>query len=84
MDKSTLDARRERLAAAIAAAQEKLAARRRMDEDSIGAGLATLNDDLDQVVHADQTAAQREYDRIEARLMAEKIRIEDDQEDEDR
>ena len=53
--------------------------------DGIGAGLATLNDDLDQVVQrtADQTAAQREYDRIEARLMAEKIRIEDDQEDED-
>ncbi len=72
MDNSTLDARRERLAAALAAAQEKLAARRRMDEDSIGAGLATLNEDLDQVVHVNQTEAQREYDRIEARLMAEK------------
>lgn len=82
-DDSTLDARKDRLGAAIAAAQAKLAARRNLDGDSIGTALAGINDDFDQIVHEDQTAAQREYDKIEARLMAEKIRIEDDKEDEE-
>lgn len=81
--KLTLDERKDRLGAAIAAAQAKLAARRNLDDDSIGAALAAINDDFDQIVDADQTAAQREYDKIEARLMAEKIRIEDDKEDEE-
>lgn len=81
--KLTLDERKDRLGAAIAAAQAKLAARLNLDDDSIGAALASINDDLDQIVHEDQTAAQREYDKIEARLMAEKIRIEDDKEEEE-
>lgn len=82
--KLTLEERKDRLGAAIAAAQAKLAARQNLDDDSIGAALAAINDDFDKIVDADQTAAQREYDKIEARLMAEKIRIEDDAEEEDR
>lgn len=82
--KPTLDERKDRLGAAIAAAKAKLAARRNLDNVSIGSALAAINDDLDQIVHEDETATQREYDKIEARLMAEKIRIEDDAEEEDR
>ncbi len=79
----TLDERKARLGAALAAAQARLAARQNLDDDSIGAALASINDEFDQVVHEDETAAQREYDKIEARLMAEKIRIEDDREEEE-
>jgi hypothetical protein len=82
-DKPTLDERKARLGAALAAAQARLAARRNLDVDSIGAVLATINDELDEVVHSDRDAADRAYDRIEARLAAERIRIEDDLEDED-
>jgi hypothetical protein len=83
-DKPPLDERKARLGAAHAAAQARLAARRNFDDDSIGAVLATINDELDEVVHSDRDAADRAYDRIEARLAAERIRIEDDLEDEDR
>lgn len=82
-DETTLDARRERLGATLAAAQAKLAARRNEDNESIGTALAAINDDLDHIAHEDKTAAQRDYDKIEARLMAEKIRIEDDREEEE-
>jgi F0F1-type ATP synthase membrane subunit b/b' len=83
-DEKALDERKERLAAAIAAAQARLAARRGHEDDSIGALLAGLNDEVDQIVHEDHDAAKRAYDRIEARLAAERIRLEDDAEEEDR
>ena len=83
-DETTLDARRDRIGAAIAAARSRLKARQSMAGDDIGTVLAGLNDEVDQIVHDDQDAASREYDRIEARLVAEKIRIEDDEEFEDR
>lgn len=83
VDKTGLDTRRDELGALIAAARARLAARSGA-EDSAGAVLAGLNDDLDQIVHEDHDAAKRAYDKIEARLMAEKIRIEDDLEDEER
>lgn len=79
----TADERKERLRAAIAAAQARLQARRDLDGESIGAVLGMLNDDLDQIMH-DRDDADRALDRIEARLAAERIRIEDDLEDEDR
>ncbi len=81
--KPTLDERKDRLGAAIAAAQARLEASRRMDADDIGVLLAGLNDDLDEIVH-DSDEAQRALDGIEARLAAERIRIEDDEEEEDR
>jgi hypothetical protein len=46
--------------------------------------LASVNDDLDRVVHEDRDEADRAYDKIEARLAAERIRLEDDAEEEDR
>jgi hypothetical protein len=81
---TTLDERKAALGAAIADALARARARRNLDDDSIGAVLGALNDDLDQIVHTDRDAADRAYDRIEARLAAERIRIEDDLEDEDR
>jgi hypothetical protein len=83
-DTSKLDERRASLGAALADAMARAQARRNMDNDSIGAVLGVLNDDLDQIVHTDRDEADRAYDRIEARLAAERIRIEDDLEDEDR
>jgi hypothetical protein len=82
--KLTLDQRRDRLGAAIAAARARLAARQNLDDASIGALLSTVNDEFDQIVHEDEDEAERAYKRIEARLAAEKIRIEDDEEEEDR
>jgi hypothetical protein len=78
----TLDERRKRIGAAIEAARARLAAHEK--PGTIGDLLASVNDDLDQVVHEDRDAADRAYDRIEARLAAERIRLEDDAEDEDR
>jgi hypothetical protein len=83
-DTSKLDKRRANLSAALADAMARAQARRNMDNNSIGAALGALNDDLDEIVHADRDEADRAYDRIEARLAAERIRIEDDLEDEDR
>jgi len=80
----SLDERKASLGAAIADALARARARRDLDNDSIGAVLGVLNDDLDQIVHTDRDEADRAYDRIEARLAAERIRIEDDLEDEDR
>ena len=82
--KPTLDERKALLGTAIADALVRARARRNLDNDSIGAVLGALNDDLDKVVHTDRDEADRAYDRIEARLAAERIRIEDDLEDEDR
>jgi hypothetical protein len=79
---SDLDARRARIAAEIAAAQARLAKRRAGDD--MGDLLASMNDDLDEIVHEDRDEADRAYDRIEARLAAERIRLEDDTEEEDR
>jgi hypothetical protein len=79
---SDLDARRARIAAQIAAAKARLA-KRRAGED-MGDLLASMNDDLDEIVHEDRDEADRAYDRIEARLAAERIRLEDDAEEEDR
>jgi hypothetical protein len=79
---SDLDARRARIAAEIAAAQARLAKRRAGDD--MGDLLASMNDDLDEIVHEDRDEADRAYDRIEARLAAERIRLEDDAEEEDR
>jgi hypothetical protein len=79
---SDLDARRARIAAEIAAAEARLAKRRAGDD--MGDLLASMNDDLDEIVHEDRDEADRAYDRIEARLAAERIRLEDDAEEEDR
>jgi hypothetical protein len=79
---SDLDARRARIAAQIAAAEARLA--KRQAGDDMGDLLASVNDDLDRVVHEDRDEADRAYDRIEARLAAERIRLEDDAEEEDR
>jgi F0F1-type ATP synthase membrane subunit b/b' len=79
---SDLDARRARIAAEIAAAEARLAKRRAGDD--MGDLLASMNDDLDEIVHEDRDEADRAYDRIEARLTAERIRLEDDAEEEDR
>jgi F0F1-type ATP synthase membrane subunit b/b' len=79
---SSLDERRARIAAQIAAAQARLEKRRAGDD--IGDLLASMNDDLDEIVHEDRDEADRAYDRIEARLAAERIRLEDDAEEEDR
>jgi F0F1-type ATP synthase membrane subunit b/b' len=79
---SDLDARRARIAAKIAAAEARLA--KRQAGDDMGDLLASMNDDLDEIVHEDRDEADRAYDRIEARLAAERIRLEDDAEDEDR
>ena len=82
VDESTLDARRAKLAAAIRAA------RTRHEANADGGGvddlLASVNDDLDRIAHEDYDEADRAYDRIQARLAAERIRIEDDEEEEDR
>lgn len=82
-DMQTLEDRKERLGAAIAAARAKLEARRNLDDESIGALLAEMNEDLDQITHADEDAAEREYNKIEARLAAERITIEDDKDEEE-
>ncbi len=76
------EARRARIAARIAAAEARLARRRAGDDMSDL--LAAMNDDLDEIVHEDRDAADRANDRIEARLAAERIRLEDDAEEEDR
>lgn len=78
---SKLEERRAGIAGAIAAAQARL--EKRQEGDDMGDLLATLNDDLDQIVHEDRDEADRAYDRIEARLAAERIRLEDDAEEED-
>lgn len=82
VDISTLDKRRARLAAAIRAAKARHEAA--LGDPGIGDLLSTVNDDLDRIAHEDRDEADRAYDRIEARLAAEQIRIEDDEEEEDR
>mgnify|MGYP000880102897 CR=1 FL=1 len=67
----------------IAAAQARLAARQRGDDVSIGEVLGGLNDELDQIVHEDHDDAVQRLNKIEARLRAEEIRIEDDKEEEE-
>lgn len=82
-DEGSLDFRQKRLGAAIAAAKARLEARQGGEGIGIGGLLSTMNDELDQIAHEDHDAAHREYDKIEARLAAERIRLEDDAEDED-
>ncbi|MBP7000112.1 hypothetical protein [Amaricoccus sp.] len=84
MTKKTLEERSEALGARIAAARALLERRERGDNETIGAVLGGLNDELDKVVHDDHDAAQQTMNKIEARLRAEEIRIEDDKEEEDR
>jgi uncharacterized protein involved in exopolysaccharide biosynthesis len=64
------------------------AVRARLERRREGAGIADLlaavNEDLDAIVDEDRDAADRAYDKIEARLAAERIRIEDDAEEGDR
>lgn len=79
----SLDERSAALGARIAAAQARLEARQRNSGDTIGAALGGLNDELDLIVHDDQDAAAQQMNKIEARLRAEEIRIEDDKEDEE-
>lgn len=76
------DERRSRLDAAIASARARLAARERGGD--IGDVLAGVNTDLDRLANADIDEAERELRKIEARLAAERIRLEDDAEDEER
>lgn len=75
-------ARRSRLDAAIAAARARLAARE--GGADIGAVLAGVNADLDRITDTDLDEAERAMKKIEARLAAERIRREDDEEDADR
>ncbi len=82
VDISTLDKRRARLAAAIRAAKARYEAN--LGDPGIGDLLTTVNDDLDRIAHEDRDEADRQYDKIEARLAAEQIRTEDDEEEEDR
>ncbi len=49
----------------------------------MGALLAELNDEVDAIAHEDHDEAQRAYDKVEARLAAERIREEDDAEEDD-
>jgi hypothetical protein len=70
------------LGARIKAAQEKLRARQR--GASPGDVLGALNDELDELTHEDHDDAQQRLNKIEARLRAEEIRIEDEEEDKDR
>jgi C4-dicarboxylate-specific signal transduction histidine kinase len=79
---SDLDERRARIAAKIAAAEARLA--KRTAGVDMGDLIKEINDDLDRVAHEDRDEADRAYDRIEARLAAERIRLEDDAEEEDR
>lgn len=72
----TLDARRERLSAAIAAARRRAGAEE--GSTAIGGLLGGINDELDLITHEDRDAAEQAYNKIEARLQAERIRIEDD------
>lgn len=82
-DKSSLEARSAELGARIAAAEARLAARQRGDHETIGAALGAINDELDELVHEDHDAATQHLNKIEARIRAEEIRIEDDKEDEE-
>jgi hypothetical protein len=78
----TEDERRKGLDAQIAAARARLEARRQ--GGGIGDLLAGVNDELDQIANEDIDEAERAMKKIEARLAAERIRIEDDAEEEDR
>lgn len=82
VDTSMLDKRRARLGAAIRAAKARYEAN--LGDPGIGDLLTTVNDDFDRIAHEDRDEAERAYDKIEARLKAEQIRIEDDEEDADR
>jgi len=76
------DERRRTLDAAIAAARARLAAHEQGAD--IGDLLAGVNYDLDRVAGADIDEAERAMKKIEARIEAERIRREDDEEDADR
>jgi nucleotide-binding universal stress UspA family protein len=69
------------LGARIAAAQARIAARRRGEDVSVGAALGTLNDELDEMVYEDHDEAKRALNKIEARLRAEEIKLEDEEEE---
>ena len=75
--------RRALLGRRIAAAKARSDARRRGDGLTIGAALGTLNEELDALSDEDHDEAQRELNKIEARLRAEEIRLEDDEEERD-
>lgn len=67
------------LGARIRAAQERLQARQRGPDP--GDILGTLNDELDEMSHDDHDEARQRLNKIEARLRAEEIRIEDEEEE---
>lgn len=81
MTTPTLDERRSTLGARIRAAQARHGRREAEDGPGMGALLAELNDEVDAIGHDDHDAAHRAYDKIEARMAAERIREEDDAED---
>jgi len=81
--KGTLAERSAALGARIAEAQARLRARESGEDDSIGAVLGALNEELDHAVHEDHDVYVQRLNKIEARLRAEEIRIEDDREDEE-
>jgi hypothetical protein len=74
----------DQIGARIAAARKKLAQRTDLQDAGIGGLLGAVNDDFDEVLHEEHDEESRRLDRIEARLRAEEIRLEDDAEDEDR
>ena len=82
-DDDSPEAESAALGARIAAAQARLGRRVRGDAATIGAALGALNDELDLAVNEDHDAARQRLRKIEARLRAEEIRLEDDAEDEE-
>ncbi len=69
------------LGARIAAARARFAVRR--DGPTVGAVLGALNDELDEIVYEDHDDAQRRLHKIEARLVAEELKLEDEEEERD-
>lgn len=78
----TLTERKATLGARIRAAQARLEASN--EGPGMGALLAELNDEVDAIAHDDHDEAHRALDKVEARMAAEKIREEDDAEEDDR
>lgn len=76
----TLDERKDRLGAAIAAARAKLEARQSMEWVGIGSLLEELNDEVEEARDHDEPAAHARYDSIESRLAEAQARIEADPE----
>lgn len=75
MAKPGLDERMKALGAAIESARARLENRDEFENDDVGDLLATINDDFDEVVHEDETAAHARYDQIEQRLASVERRL---------